>query len=258
MLRPMSSKKLERAALYVRVSTEEQDLENQLPALRKMAAQRDHQIVHEFAEKMSGTKKARPALNAMKQAAHEGEYQVLYVWAIDRLGRTMSGIVETIQALDQVGVRVVSFQEPWLDMPSAVRPLLLSIFGWVAEQERTRLVERTNAGLDRARAQGKKLGRKPKNLDLDEVLRMRKALMSWEEIGITLNVNASTVQRLIYRSTDVPKSVREAVPRWDSGARAKGPTKPPRKKKQVATDVATDVAIDAPTAKQPRIRIRLV
>jgi putative DNA-invertase from lambdoid prophage Rac len=69
--------------------------------------------------------------------------------------------IETVLELDRVGVRVLSVRESWLDTDSPVRPLLVAIFGWVAEQERTRLIERTRAGLERAKRQGVRLGRPP-------------------------------------------------------------------------------------------------
>ncbi|MBF5046406.1 recombinase family protein [Aggregicoccus sp. 17bor-14] len=71
----------------------------------------------------------------------------------------MPGAINTVLGLDRLGVPVVSVREPWLDNTGPVRSLLVAIFGWVAEQERSRLIERTRAGLARARAQGKRLGR---------------------------------------------------------------------------------------------------
>jgi putative DNA-invertase from lambdoid prophage Rac len=73
----------------------------------------------------------------------------------------MTGAINTVLELDRLGVPVLSVREGWLDTSGPVRPLLVAIFGWVAEQERTRLIERTRAGLARARAQGKRLGRPP-------------------------------------------------------------------------------------------------
>jgi DNA invertase Pin-like site-specific DNA recombinase len=71
----------------------------------------------------------------------------------------MMGAIQTVLELDRLGVRVMSVREPWLDTDSPVRPLLVAIFGWVAEQERTRLIERTKAGMARARKEGKRIGR---------------------------------------------------------------------------------------------------
>ncbi len=71
----------------------------------------------------------------------------------------MAGAINTVLELDRLGVRVLSAREPWLDTDSPVRPLLVAILGWVTEQERTRLIERTKAGMARARRDGKKIGR---------------------------------------------------------------------------------------------------
>lgn len=71
----------------------------------------------------------------------------------------MVGSIQTVLECDRIGVPVISVREPWLDTAGPVRPLLIAIFGWVAEQERTRLIERTKAGLERARAHGTKSGK---------------------------------------------------------------------------------------------------
>ena len=93
--------------------------------------------------------------------ARTGKVQAVVIWAINRLHRSMPGAINDILELDRLGVRVLSVREPWLDTSGPVRPLLVAIFGWVAEQERNRLIERTKAGLERAKRAGKRLGRPP-------------------------------------------------------------------------------------------------
>jgi len=105
--------------------------------------------------------KARPVLEQVLADARAGRIQAVVVWALDRLHRSMVGSITTVLELDRLGVQVISLKEPWLDTSGPVRSLLVAIFGWVVEQERTRLIERTKAGLARARAQGKRLGRPP-------------------------------------------------------------------------------------------------
>ncbi len=105
--------------------------------------------------------KARPVLDQMLADARAGRVRAILVWALDRLHRSMVGAISTILECDRLGVPVISLREPWLDTSGPVRPLLVAIFGWVAEQERARLIERTKAGLERARRQGKRLGRPP-------------------------------------------------------------------------------------------------
>lgn len=146
-----------KAAAYCRVSTDRQETANQRPALEALARQRGWDL--EWVDETASGAKARPALDALCDRARRGEFAAVVVWALDRLGRTMPEVVDRVRALDAAGVAVVSHQEPWLDTSGPTRPLLLSIFAWVAEQERTRLRERINAGLARARREGKRIGR---------------------------------------------------------------------------------------------------
>jgi DNA invertase Pin-like site-specific DNA recombinase len=146
-----------RAALYVRVSTDRQTADNQLEDVRRMAAARGYEPV--VYEEIESAVKARPVLERMLADVRAGRVQAVAVWALDRLHRSMTGAINTVLELDRLGVQVLSVREGWLDTSGPVRPLLVAIFGWVAEQERTRLIERTKAGLERARREGKALGR---------------------------------------------------------------------------------------------------
>ncbi|MRI90260.1 recombinase family protein [Aggregicoccus sp. 17bor-14] len=146
-----------RAALYLRVSTDRQATGNQSVDLHQLAAARGFTpVVYEETESAA---KARPVFERMLADVRAGRIQAVLVWALDRLHRSMPGAINTVLELDHLGVPVMSVREPRLDTTGPVRSLLVAIFGWVAEQERTRLIERTRAGLARARAQGKRLGR---------------------------------------------------------------------------------------------------
>lgn len=145
------------AALYARVSTERQTTENQLDDLRRLAAARGWEPV--LYEEQESAAKRRPVLERLLADARAGRVRGVVVWALDRLHRSMTGAISTVLELDRLGVTIVSAREPWLDTAGPVRPLLVAIFGWVAEQERARLIERTRAGLDRARREGRRLGR---------------------------------------------------------------------------------------------------
>lgn len=147
-----------KAAIYLRVSTDRQTTENQEPDVRQVLKARRVKTWARFEEQASAAKH-RPAFEAMMAAARRGEFQLLVVWALDRFGRSMFGNVRDVLELDRLGVRVLSVKESWLDTDGPVRQLLIAIFSWVAEQERARLIERTMAGLERARRQGKHLGR---------------------------------------------------------------------------------------------------
>jgi putative DNA-invertase from lambdoid prophage Rac len=185
-----------RCALYVRVSTQDQNLDNQRPDLLQLAKAMGFEIAAVYEEKASAVK-TRPAFNRLMLDAYRGAFDVLVMWAIDRLGRSMSGNLATIVELDRIGVQVVSVRESWLDTGGPVRSLLVAIFSWVAEQERARIVERTKAGLERARREGKRIGRPRADVDLERALRLRGQGRSVRQIGRALGLGASTVHRAL-------------------------------------------------------------
>ena len=148
-----------KAALYLRVSTDRQTAENQLDDVHRLVVARGFEPV--MYQEVESAVKARPVLDRMMADVRAGRVQAVAVWALDRLHRSMTGAINVVLELDRLGVQVMSVREAWLDTASPVRPLLVAIFGWVAEQERARLIERTKAGLERARRQGKRLGRPP-------------------------------------------------------------------------------------------------
>lgn len=138
---------------YARVSTQEQQPALQLDALAKAECE---QV---FEEKITATAAHRPEWEACKRMLRKGD--TLVVWRLDRLGRSLRDLVETIQALEERGVGFQSITEN-IDTTSAGGRLVFHIFGALAEFERSLIQERTRAGLAAARARGRKGGRKPK------------------------------------------------------------------------------------------------
>ncbi|MFH0902309.1 MAG: recombinase family protein [Pseudomonadota bacterium] len=182
-----------RAAAYVRVSTVRQDSENQVPSLLRLCEARGWSDPAVFSETESGAK-TRPVLDEVCHRATRGEFRVIIVWALDRLGRNMHEVINRVRSLDAAGVRLVSFSEGWLDTSGPARDLLLAIFGWLAQWERNRLIERTRAGLARARARGRVLGR-PRTADPDEVARLRGRGLSWRQIARQLECSTGAARR---------------------------------------------------------------
>lgn len=139
----------------------------------------------------------------MMTDAKRGAFDVLLVWSLDRLGRSMAGNVNDALALDSAGVKLISVREPWLDTGGPVRNLLLAVFSWVAEQELRRLVERTRAGIERARSTGTKSGRpigRPRRLVGPEAKRALAMHAAGESIGAIANammLPRSTVARAL-------------------------------------------------------------
>lgn len=142
-------------------SDESQDPNNQLIPLRAEAANLGT-LVAEYVDYASGGSSDREQFQQMLKDADARKFDILLVWSLDRLSREgISNTLGYIQRLKRAGVAVKSLQEPWLDTrdDNPTGELLLSIFSWVAKQERLRIVERTKAGLERAKASGKTLGR---------------------------------------------------------------------------------------------------
>jgi DNA invertase Pin-like site-specific DNA recombinase len=185
-----------RAAIYVRVSTAEQSVENQLPELQRLAEVRGLEVVEVFSENVSATR-SRPEFERMLSDAHRGRFCVLLVWSLDRLHRSMLGAMQTVLDLDRWGVEVISLREPWLDMAGPVRSLLIAIFGWVAEQERLRISERTKAGLAAARRRGSRIGRPRVRLDLDRAQELRAGGASLRDVARELGVGPATLHRAL-------------------------------------------------------------
>jgi DNA invertase Pin-like site-specific DNA recombinase len=191
------------AKIYLRVSRPDQSPENQLPALLKIAAARGLTLVGEpIIDRVSGSKTRRAGLDELLAGAHRGDYQVVLCWAIDRLGRNMPHVVKTITDLDAIKCQVVSYSEPWLSMErdSPVRPLLIAVFAWAAQQERARLIERSAAGLDTARRNGIRLGRPKVTVDLDEAFKLRKQGLSIEATAKRLGCGVGTLHRALAKA----------------------------------------------------------
>lgn len=152
-----------RISTYGRVSKndESQDPLNQLNPLRDYAKALGGEIVAEYVDYASGGRSDRANFLKMMEDADRRKFDLLLIWSLDRLSR--EGISNTLGYLERLkrnGVAVKSLQESWLDTrDEGLGQLLLAIFSWVAQQERKRIIERTKAGLDRARRKGTKLGR---------------------------------------------------------------------------------------------------
>jgi DNA invertase Pin-like site-specific DNA recombinase len=183
-----------RAALYVRVSTDRQTVENQIEALTKVANARGWQIVATYRDQgISGAKgrKDRPGLDAALNDAQRGRFDVVMAWAIDRLGRSLVDLLHTIEHLKVCGVDLYLDQQS-IDTTTPAGKLMLQMTGAFAEFERSMIQARIHAGLKRAVANGKTLGRKPVEDTAEgaaKAAEARKALAS----GIGINRVAALV-----------------------------------------------------------------
>ena len=188
-----------RAAIYVRVSTDRQTIENQLRELHRIAQRRGWEVVQEYRDAgISGSKgrEERPGLDEMLKDAQRRRFDVVMAWAIDRLGRSLIDLLGTIQALEAYGVDLYLDQQA-LDTTTPAGKLMFQITGAFAEVERSMIRQRTNAGLKRAKAAGKQLGRPRIDPALEKriqsQLRGGKGML---KIAVELGVGSGTVQRI--------------------------------------------------------------
>ncbi len=156
-----------KASIYVRVSTGDQDTANQVLALTEWAKNRGYEVVAIYSEEESAWKTGHQReLARLLQDARKRKFDVMLVWALDRLSREGSlAILSLVHRLKTFGVKVISYQESWTEAPGELAELLYALTGWVARMESQRRSERTRAGLARVVAQGKRLGRPPGSKD---------------------------------------------------------------------------------------------
>lgn len=193
-----------KAALYARISTKDkgQDTENQLHQLRQFAQSMNWQIVTEFVDRKSGKTAEREQFQKMFEAASRREFDVLLFWSLDRLSR--EGVVETLnhlQRLTSYGVQWRSYTEQYLDSTGMFREAVIGILAAIAKQERVRLSERTMAGLERARRNGR-VGGRPKAEDADpklaaKVFDLRNQGKSLRQIRDEVGLSTNTIMRLL-------------------------------------------------------------
>jgi DNA invertase Pin-like site-specific DNA recombinase len=187
---------VKRAVLYMRVSTLDQHPETQLHDLRQMAAQRGYEIVEEYTDRISGAKARRPGLDQMMTDGRRGRFDVVLVWASDRIARSVKHFLEVLDELNRLNIEYVSFREQ-IDTGGPLGRAIVVIIGAVAELERNLIIERVRAGMRRARLEGRHIGRNPLELDDAAIQRERCQGQSLRQIAKGHRISTATVQRVL-------------------------------------------------------------
>jgi DNA invertase Pin-like site-specific DNA recombinase len=189
----LTSSRQPRVALYLRVSTADQHVDNQAHELRALATTRGWRVVGEYTDEgVSGSKDRRPALDRLMLDARRGRLDIIAVWSLDRWGRSLAHVCTAIQELHERGVAFVSMREG-IDLSTAAGRLQLHILSALSEFERARLVERTRAGLGRARREGTRLGRRP--VRISEAQLATVASLPVREAARRLGVSVNTYRK---------------------------------------------------------------
>lgn len=197
---------MKRAALYLRVSTADQHPETQLYDLRQLAAQRGLEIVKEYTDRISGAKARRPGLDEMLRDARRGRFDVLLVWAFDRIARSVTHFLQVLDELNHLVIEFISFREQ-IDTGGPLGRAVVIIVGAIAELERSLIVERVRAGMRRAQLEGRKLGRPALELDREAIFRDRQRGQSLGQIARNYGISRTSVHRVLTEKLPVQPAV---------------------------------------------------
>ncbi|RRW46563.1 recombinase family protein [Pseudomonas luteola] len=184
---------MSRTFLYARVSTSDQTTENQILEVRQAGFAVEPQRV--IAETISGSTQASERRGFQKLLERMERGDTLIVTKLDRLGRNAMDVRSTVEQLDNAGIRVHCLALGGVDLTSAAGKMTMQVLSAVAEFERDLLIERTQAGLERAKAEGKKLGR-PEAVDTTKAVQRCKAEgLTQSEVAKKLGLGIATVKR---------------------------------------------------------------
>jgi DNA invertase Pin-like site-specific DNA recombinase len=167
---------------------------------RQMASQRDYEIVPEFTDRIRGTKARRPGLDQMISDARHGGFDVVLVWASDRIARSVKHFLDVLDELNRLRIEYISFREN-IDTGGPLGRAIVVIVGAVAELERSLIIERVRAGMRRARLEGRQIGRNPLELDHAGIQRDRCQGQTLRKIAKNHCVSAATVWRVLHEQT---------------------------------------------------------
>ena len=185
-----------RVAIYARVSTVDQSCEPQLRDLRQYVAARGWEAAEYVDQGVSGARDRRPGLDRLLAAVKARKVDVVVVAAFDRFGRSVRHLVETLELFRHLGVEFVSLREQ-IDTGSPLGQAVFTIIAAIAQLERSLIAERVRAGLRRAKADGKRLGRPPVQVDPARLASTIRRQLSVREGARELGVSPSSYARLV-------------------------------------------------------------
>ena len=189
-------------ALYARVSTQDQTCEQQLTALREYVQARGWDVQGEYVDQISGSKDTRPAMTKLMASARLRQIDAIVCWKLDRWGRSMAHFVASLQELTSLGVRFIAITQGIdTDESNPTSRLMLNLLAAFSEFERELIVERTRAGLARARRAGKAIGRPKVIVNRDRLAELSARGLSSGQIASQVGgISPATVRRMLAQS----------------------------------------------------------
>ena len=186
-----------KTAIYARVSTDEQTTDNQVIKLKQVAERNGWKVETIYADTISGVKSKRPELDKLMKSVIRKEIDIVMVWSVDRLGRSLQHLTALLSDIESKGINLYLHQQN-IDSSTSSGKMLFQMLGVFVEFERSLIRERILAGLARARSQGKRLGRPPiPPITVDKIKRLRGEGMSFRKIAKQVGISTSKVHQLV-------------------------------------------------------------
>lgn len=183
-------------AIYARVSSSDQSCELQITELQEFAARRDWNVIVIFEEKFTGTKANRPKLNELQRLVAERKVDVVLIWKLDRLFRSLKDLLSMLQDWSDLGVELCSLKDG-VDLSTSSGRLLMQLIGAFAEFEGSLIRERVRSGIANAKRKGVQLGRPPLVGNADHAKQLRASGCTIRQIAKELKIGNGSVQKLL-------------------------------------------------------------
>ena len=190
---------MNRVAIYVRVSTQEQSCELQLREITDFVKGKGWELFRTYEDKSTGTNANRPMLKQMLADASRGDFDIVICWKLDRLFRSLKDLILVLNELSELKIDFVAIRDN-IDLTTSAGRLMMHMMGAFAEFEASIIRSRVRAGLANAKAKGQTLGR-PLKVSTLKMVELRSAGFSMQQIGINLGVSKSTVSKALKKIT---------------------------------------------------------
>ncbi|MBI2448245.1 recombinase family protein [Candidatus Microgenomates bacterium] len=189
---------MKKIAIYARISTTDknQDLDTQLIPLQEYVKNRGWEVFRSYTDTDSGSKENRPALTELLNDAHKRKFDCVVVFRFDRFSRSTKQLITSLDTFNSLGIDFVSYQEA-IDTSTPTGKVMFTMISAFAEFERSIIQERVRAGMAKARAKGKKIGRPASEIDIVRISELRQQGLSVRRIASMVNISKSTVQNAI-------------------------------------------------------------
>lgn len=194
----MMNKPTVKVALYARVSTTNkwQDLDTQLLPLKRYCKERAWEIVKIYTDMMSWSKESRPSLNELLKDAEDGKFETVIVFRFDRISRSTKQLIDLLEKFRKLTISFISITEN-IDTTTPAWSMMFTIIAAFAKFERDIISERVKYGMEKAKANGKQIGRPSKIVDSEYLLSLRKQGMNYRAIAKMSGISLALVHKTI-------------------------------------------------------------